>query len=52
MLISHERAISIVVPNFASDGFHLAECSVNELRHGEGWIELSSAEVRDRFVVA
>jgi hypothetical protein len=51
MLISHERAISIVVPDFARDPIVLSRCSVNELRHGEGWIEISPDEVRRRFKV-
>src|SRR5439155_1750856 len=37
MLISHEGAISIVVPHFARSGMELATCSINELRHGQGW---------------
>ncbi|HET6867213.1 MAG TPA: hypothetical protein VFH80_14935 [Solirubrobacteraceae bacterium] len=51
MLISHEGAISIVVPYFARDGIDLAGCSVNELRHGHGWRELDAAEVAKRFTV-
>jgi hypothetical protein len=51
MLIAHQGAISIVVPNFAADPIALERCSVNELRHGEGWIELSSWEVGERFEV-
>lgn len=51
MLISHDHAISIVVPNFARDELDLASCSVNELRHGFGWVELEPAEVADRFLV-
>jgi hypothetical protein len=51
MLISHERAISIVVPDFARADINLADCSVNELRHGEGWRELGATEVAERFTV-
>lgn len=51
MLISHQGAISIVVPNFARDHLDLARCSVNELRHDAGWIELDASEVADRFEV-
>ena len=51
MLISHDGAISIVVPNFARDEFDLLRCSVNELRHGAGWAELSAADVASRFTV-
>jgi hypothetical protein len=51
MLISHEGAISIVVPYFARAGMELAACSVNELRHGQGWRELRPDEVAERFTV-
>ncbi|MGE5283088.1 MAG: hypothetical protein ACM3N0_12375 [Chloroflexota bacterium] len=49
MLISHDGAISIVVPDFAAAPIDLTDCSVNELRHGQGWIELDAAEVTTRF---
>jgi hypothetical protein len=49
MLISHDRAISIVVPDFARGPVALSSCSVNELRNPGGWIELSAAAVRERF---
>jgi hypothetical protein len=49
MLISHDGAISIVVPNFAVAPIDLTDCSVNELRHGRGWVELDAAEVTTRF---
>jgi hypothetical protein len=51
LLIAHEGAISIVVPNFAAEPINLSCCSVNELQHGEGWVELDSDEVRTRFEV-
>lgn len=51
MLVSHQGAISIVVPNLAREPIELTECSVNELRHGAGWIELSPREVAARFEV-
>lgn len=51
MLISHQGAISIVVPSFASGPFELGRCSINELRHGVGWVELAPDEVVDRFRV-
>lgn len=37
--------ISIVVPDFAQRSFALEECAVYRLMPGEGWMELSSAEV-------
>lgn len=52
LLISHEGAISIVVPDFARAGMELATCSVNELRHGQGWRELDTDEVAARFTVS
>lgn len=51
MLISHQHAISIVVPNFAIEPIDLAACSVNELEHGRGWRELALDEVAERFEV-
>lgn len=51
MLISHPNAISIVVPDYAHDSIALARCSINELRHGRGWVELDPADVRNRFRV-
>lgn len=51
MLISHEGALSIVVPNFARAArLELRHCSVNELDHDLGWVELTSREVAERFV--
>ena len=51
MLISHEGAISIVVPDFAYEPIEFARCSVNELVHGQGWRELAPPEVNERFKV-
>jgi len=51
MLISHANAISIVVPFFARSPIELERCSVNELHHDAGWVELEPAEVRARFQV-
>jgi proteasome lid subunit RPN8/RPN11 len=52
MLISHEGAVSIVVPDFARGHPNLLDCSVNELLHPAGWRELSREEVGERFVIA
>jgi hypothetical protein len=49
MVISHQGAISIVVPSFCADGLDLDRCSVSELHHGSGWQELSREEVKNRF---
>lgn len=51
MLISHNHAISIVVPFFAADPLDLLRCSVNELVHGHGWAELTADEITERFEI-
>jgi hypothetical protein len=51
MLISHEGAVSIVVPCFAIDPIALDACSVNVLDHGRGWQELSPDEISQRFEI-
>lgn len=51
MLIAHEGAVSVVVPDFARDPINLERCSVNVLHHGRGWVELDRDEIRDRFEV-
>lgn len=51
MLVAHQGAISIVVPDFAVAPIQLTKCSVNELRHGEGWIELDPSDVEQRFEI-
>ena len=51
MVISHANAISIVVPDFAREPIALERCSVNELHHDQGWVELGPADVRARFRV-
>lgn len=51
MLISHQGAISIVVPDFARGTISLDVCSVNELVHDRGWRELGRSEVAARFHV-
>jgi hypothetical protein len=51
MLIAHQGAISIVVPNLAREPITLDRCSINVLDHQTGWRELSSHDVRERFDV-
>jgi proteasome lid subunit RPN8/RPN11 len=51
MIISHQGAISIVVPFFARESIELTRCSVHELDHAIGWRELDPAEVDERFEV-
>lgn len=52
MLLSHQGAISVVVPDFAEAPIALAHCSVNELHHGIGWIELEPGAVERRFHIS
>ena len=52
MLIAHEGALSVVVPDFARDALELDRCSVNELRAGGRWVELGPDEVQQRFVIS
>jgi hypothetical protein len=51
MLIAHEGAVSIVVPDFAVGAADLRRCSVNVLGSDGRWSELSSREVEARFIV-
>jgi hypothetical protein len=51
MLISHQGAVSVVVPAFARDPIELERCSVNVLDHDRGWLELTSSEIRERFEI-
>ena len=51
MLIAHQGAISIVVPDFARETVRLDRCSMNVLDHETGWRELSRRQVQERFEV-
>lgn len=51
LILSHHGAISIVVPNLGRDGIDLLRCSVNELRHGSGWHELTADDAHRRIRV-
>ena len=51
MLIAHEGAVSVVVPNFAASDPDIARCSVNVLRRDGRWRELTGHEVTERFSV-
>lgn len=48
-LISHDGAMSVVVPDFAQNGILLTQCSINELAVPGGWRELAVDEVERRF---
>ncbi len=50
-VITHQGAISIVVPNFARDPLRLTDCAIYQLIHGKGWFPLSRTEIDRRFQV-
>jgi hypothetical protein len=50
-VITHQGAISIVVPYFARAPLRLEDCAVHQLEHGRGWLPLPRAEVLRRFEV-
>lgn len=50
-VITHQGALSIVVPNFARDPLRLEGCAIYQLEHGLGWRPLSSGESKQRVRV-
>lgn len=50
-ILSHEGAISIVVPWFARDPIDLRGCAVYRYRRGTGWFRLEQVEVERIFEV-
>ncbi len=48
-VLTHQGAISIVVPDFAKDPIRLSQCAIFQLVHGQGWTALSKAAVRQLF---
>lgn len=50
MLIAHDGAISIVVPNFAQDEINLQNCAVYQLNAGQ-WLQLTTPQILKRFIV-
>lgn len=50
-IITHQGAISIVVPFFARAPLYLADCAVHQLEHGRGWLPVPRSEVLRRFEV-
>lgn len=50
-VITHQGAISIVVPYFARARLCLEDCAVYQLEHGLGWLSLPTPEVLRRFEV-
>lgn len=51
-VLTHQGAISIVVPYFAKNPIRLSRCAIFQLVHGRGWAALSKATVRQMFQVA
>lgn len=49
MLIAHEGAVSVVVPDFAAGNPDLVRCSVNVLGRDGRWGELTVPEIAERF---
>lgn len=50
-VITHQGAVSIVVPNFAVKAIDLTECAIYRLEHGRGWLSLDADEVSKVFSV-
>lgn len=50
-VITHQGAISIVVPYFARVRLRLQDCAVYQLEHGLGWLSLPIPEILRRFEV-
>ena len=50
-VITHQGAVSVVVPYFARAPLRMEECAVHQLEHGRGWLPLPTAEVLRRFEV-
>jgi hypothetical protein len=50
-VITHQGAISIVVPNFAVEPLTITSCAVYRLDHGRGWVPLSEHEIDRIFRV-
>ena len=50
-VITHQGALSIVVPNFAVDPIDLRQCAIYRLEHGHGWLHLNIGDVAKVFEV-
>jgi hypothetical protein len=50
-VITHQGAISIVVPNFAVAPLTMTTCAVYRLDHDRGWLPLSKHEIDRTFQV-
>lgn len=50
-ILTHEGALSIVVPYFARDPIQLEKCAVYRYRRPLGWLRLNADEIRATFRV-
>ena len=50
-ILTHQGAISIVVPDFAAKPIDLSHCAVYRLEHGRGWIPITTEEIRTTFEI-
>lgn len=50
-ILTHQGAISIVVPNFATEPIELANCAIYRLEHGSGWIPLTQQDITTTFEI-
>lgn len=50
-VLTHEGALSIVVPDFAVRPISLTSCAVYRLLYGQGWVHVSAAKVAALFEV-
>ncbi len=50
-IITHQGALSIVVPNFAVDPIDLTQCAIYRLEHERGWLRLSIEDFAKVFEV-
>lgn len=50
-VITHQGALSIVIPNFAVDPIDLTQCAIYRLKHGLGWLRLSMDDIAKVFEV-
>lgn len=51
-VLTHEGALSIVVPDFAARPvLNLADCAIYQLEYGKGWVRLDQAAIAQRIEV-
>jgi hypothetical protein len=50
-VLTHQGALSVVVPDFARRPLSLPDCAVYRLRHGAGWEALCAADIARTFEV-